>query len=126
RPLGSVGPVVRHPVTDGGKVGGRVGGVAEPAADLGPHLAFLGEEDVRAPVLDRDAAGAKAGVGVGVELVGEGRAPAGGWVVWAWVGPQRRDAMFTQDLLSRDGQRYGRRRPDSAAGMCVMRSQRAR
>ena len=104
------GTVVRDPVADGGQVGGRVGGMAEPAADVGPHLALLAEEDVRAPVLDRDAAGAKAGVGVRLE--GSARAS-----------PQPRDAMFTRDLLSRKGQRYGRRRADSAEEWCSKRSQ---
>jgi hypothetical protein len=52
--------------------------MAEPAADLGPHLALLGEEDVCAPVLDRDAAGAKAAIGVLLELICQGLAPAEG------------------------------------------------
>ena len=50
----------------------------EPAADAGPHLALLGEEDICAPVLDRDTAGAKAGVGMLLECLGEGLAPAEG------------------------------------------------
>ena len=50
--------------------------MAEPAADVGPHLALLAEEDIYAPVLDRDAAGAKAGIGVRLKGFGKGLAPA--------------------------------------------------
>jgi hypothetical protein len=52
--------------------------MAEPAANAGPHLAALREEDVCAPVLDRHAAGAQAGVGMWLESVGVGVAPAEG------------------------------------------------